>query len=219
MVAVLAWTALWSASSDLGAQECPRLAIEGCPQNGLTSLGEVVLLRAVGIGEPPETTYEWEVEGTANWEIDPRDSSLVRVLCTDIGAEVQVTVRCTDEEVCCSNEGGLPAANASCHFMCAHIDRLATPCDWNGDGSIDVSDVVGLLSHIFLGLAPHHCGPLNSRGTIAVLDCNGDGLVDLSDAVCKLNFLFLGGPTPLPLRAAGDSGCLLALCSGDSWCD
>ena len=54
--------------------------------------------------------------------------------------------------------------------------------DCNGDGSTDLSDVICLLSWLFLG----------STTLLAPMDVNGDGKTDIADAVCLLGMLFLG---------------------------
>jgi hypothetical protein len=62
--------------------------------------------------------------------------------------------------------------------------------DANGDGQIDVSDVVFLINYLFIkGPAPE---PLSAG------DSNGDCAVDVADVVYLINYLFVGGPTPKP---------------------
>ena len=83
------------------------------------------------------------------------------------------------------------------------------PSAWNRDGVADLSDAVGVPTHLFLGRDGFACGDLANAGTVAVNDSNGDCTVDMSDAIGLLNFLFLGGPQPQPAAAAGDDGCIL----------
>jgi hypothetical protein len=60
--------------------------------------------------------------------------------------------------------------------------------DANGDGLINVVDVVYLINYLFIsGPAPN---PLEAG------DCNCDGNVDVSDVVYLINYLFIGGPSP-----------------------
>jgi hypothetical protein len=60
--------------------------------------------------------------------------------------------------------------------------------DCNGDGVIDVGDVVYLINYLFIhGPAPV---PLISG------DVNSDGVVDVSDVVYLINYLFINGPPP-----------------------
>lgn len=64
--------------------------------------------------------------------------------------------------------------------------------DANGDGTIDISDAVFLISHIFAGgAAPDECNYPNGLG-----DANGDGGVDISDAVYLITRIFSGGLPP-----------------------
>ena len=58
--------------------------------------------------------------------------------------------------------------------------------DANKDGALDVSDVVGVLDHLFLGKPEPRCPH--------AADFNLDQTLDVSDPVSLLSFLFLGGP-------------------------
>jgi hypothetical protein len=60
--------------------------------------------------------------------------------------------------------------------------------DANGDGVIDISDVVYLLNYLFIN------GP--APVPLAAGDANCDGVVDASDLVYLLNYLFAHGPAP-----------------------
>jgi hypothetical protein len=60
--------------------------------------------------------------------------------------------------------------------------------DANGDGMIDVSDVVYLLNYLFVQGPP----PV----PLAAGDVTCDSVVDASDIVYLLNYLFVGGPAP-----------------------
>jgi hypothetical protein len=73
------------------------------------------------------------------------------------------------------------------------INFDSTSCgDSNGDGTIDISDVVFLISHIFSGgRAPDDCNYAKGKG-----DANGDGNADISDAVYLIARVFTGGPAP-----------------------
>ncbi|MFN0060625.1 MAG: dockerin type I repeat-containing protein [Planctomycetota bacterium] len=68
--------------------------------------------------------------------------------------------------------------------------------DVNGDGMLNLGDIVSLLSYVFSsGAAPQ---PLEAG------DLNGDGLVNVADAIYGLSFLFNGGPQPpAPYPTAG----------------
>ncbi|MCK4223592.1 MAG: T9SS type A sorting domain-containing protein [candidate division Zixibacteria bacterium] len=70
--------------------------------------------------------------------------------------------------------------------------------DANGDGVIDLGDVVFLINYLFkFGVAP--C-PIQAG------DANCDGTVDLGDVVYLINYLFKGGPPP----SSGKTGGVLA---------
>ena len=60
--------------------------------------------------------------------------------------------------------------------------------DANGDGAIDIADVVYLVNYLFIdGPAP---SPLEAG------DANCDGKVDIADVVYLVNYLFIEGPPP-----------------------
>jgi hypothetical protein len=60
--------------------------------------------------------------------------------------------------------------------------------DANGDGVIDLADVIYLLNYLYKsGFDPD---PAEAG------DTNCDGTVDLGDVVHLLNYLFKGGPAP-----------------------
>jgi len=80
-----------------------------------------------------------------------------------------------------------------------YCGRSYIPRDANGDGVIDISDVVFLLNYLFQnGPAPN---PLPAG------DANCDCVVDIGDVVYLLNYLFNGGPSPcsnnLPMSSPG----------------
>jgi len=61
--------------------------------------------------------------------------------------------------------------------------------DADGNGAIELTDSVLILSHLFLEPGGIECDD--------AADVNDSGDVDIADAVYGLNFLFLGGPPPL----------------------
>lgn len=67
--------------------------------------------------------------------------------------------------------------------------------DINQDGLADVSDVIFLVTALFIPLAPQ---PLCDSSA----DVNDDGAIDVSDAVTLLAALFIPGTPPLPAPAA-----------------
>jgi len=70
------------------------------------------------------------------------------------------------------------------HFPTANI--VADPGDFNGDGSVNISDCVYAVRYIFESFSdPVPCG-----------DANGDCIINVSDVVYLLNYVFAGGPLP-----------------------
>jgi hypothetical protein len=61
--------------------------------------------------------------------------------------------------------------------------------DTNGDGTVDISDAVHILAHLFRGSSPD---------CLRAMEVNSDGTIDLSDAVSLLSHLFVGGTPPAP---------------------
>ena len=60
--------------------------------------------------------------------------------------------------------------------------------DFNGDGVIDVGDVVYAVNYLYgAGPAPE---------PVELGDANGDGSVNVGDVVFLINYLFGGGPAP-----------------------
>ena len=63
--------------------------------------------------------------------------------------------------------------------------------DANGDGSVNIADVVYIITYLFLGGPPPYFGL-----PFCPADANGDGVVNVGDAVYIVAYLFLGGPPP-----------------------
>jgi len=88
---------------------------------------------------------------------------------------------------------------------------LQKPNDCNQDGTLDISDGVCLLGHLFLGKPselPCGDGTVADEGNIDLLDASGDRQLDLSDAVGVFNFLFTGGKAPRTCAEPGCEGCV-----------
>ena len=66
--------------------------------------------------------------------------------------------------------------------------------DHNGDGAVDISDAMSLLSALFAN------GVTNCEDAA---DSNDDGAIDVSDAVRTLQYLFGGGTIPAPIDSCG----------------
>jgi hypothetical protein len=68
------------------------------------------------------------------------------------------------------------------------ISKSFSRGDVNGDGEIDLADVVFLVNYLFIG------GPAPSPLEVGDANCSGE--VDLADAIFLINYLFIGGPPP-----------------------
>jgi hypothetical protein len=77
--------------------------------------------------------------------------------------------------------------DGSCDFVCCQCG------DANGNGAVNISDAVFLVSYIFSGgPAPGPCGG-NSHG---LGDANGNNAINISDAVYLIAYIFSGGAAP-----------------------
>ena len=76
---------------------------------------------------------------------------------------------------------GNPDLGMASAFMCG---------DANGDGQVDIADVVYLINYLFVG------GP-EPLPSLSAGDANGDGTVDIADVIYLINHLFTGGPPPV----------------------
>jgi hypothetical protein len=87
---------------------------------------------------------------------------------------------------------GLNLAVDQAKELISNRGRCSACGDANSDGSVDISDVVYLIAHIFSGgMAPRWCDYIKGHG-----DANGDGAVDISDAVYLIARIFSGGKPP-----------------------
>jgi hypothetical protein len=62
------------------------------------------------------------------------------------------------------------------------------PGDTDGDGEVNVADIVSLVSYVFAG------GPAPEPEWAGDVDCNGS--VNVSDVVYLINYVFGDGPEP-----------------------
>ena len=62
--------------------------------------------------------------------------------------------------------------------------------DWDGSGSINVTDAIGILGFLFLGSDGPSC--------LSMADVDDNDTVELTDPIALLNFSFLGGDAPAP---------------------
>jgi PKD repeat protein len=86
------------------------------------------------------------------------------------------------------SEGPVPAIQSS--IVTISDDRLEVFLrgDIDGNGEVDITDAIMILSYLYLGRDPPWC--------IDAADVNDSGAVDISDPISLLTFLFLGGRSP-----------------------
>ncbi len=99
----------------------------------------------------------------------------------------------------------------------APLGGLQVPGDLNQDGSMDISDSIALLGHLFLGSParlPCQDGNIADPANLTLLDVNGDDELNLTDAIHSLAYLFMGGAPPaLGTECLPIAGCSNA-CAG-----
>lgn len=139
----------------------------------------------IGDPEPGKPVMEWIVTLSDQGSFMALDPHTCEVFDIDL-TELEVT---HDPVFTSAGGGGAPPTGGQ------------IPGDCNQDGTMDISDAVCLLGHLFLGApvrVPCGDGSLEHPANLALLEMNGDGSVDLSDPIYILSFLFIGGPPPLP---------------------
>jgi hypothetical protein len=102
----------------------------------------------------------------------------------------------------------------TCEFavVVASDDPFFFRGDANRDNTVNVSDSIFILVHLFVGRAAPAC--------LDAADVDDNGALNLSDAVFLLGFLFQGGPSPPPPGAdqpgedasPDDLGCSAPVC-------
>ncbi|MFH2057089.1 MAG: dockerin type I repeat-containing protein [bacterium] len=75
------------------------------------------------------------------------------------------------------------------------------PGDFNADGMVNITDVVGQISYIF------DSGPPPRPWTICSGDANGDCVSGILDAIYIIQYIFSNGPTPETCLQFSDFGC------------
>jgi hypothetical protein len=130
------------------------------------------------------------------------DSDVSLVRCANLAI---VDARMGDEAI-----AGLGGPDAAGIFVDDPIEQFVRG-DANGDGSLDISDPVGMLTYMFGG---------GASNCLDSLDANDDGSIDISDPVYLLGFLFSGGnPPPAPFPVCGEDPTVDGLdCIGLSGC-
>ena len=121
----------------------------------------------------PETSPGWTVRSFLVEDfLPPTGQVKVRFLVSDISLPSVV-------------EAGIDDFSVS-------VYTCITSCgDANGDGEVNIGDVVYLVSYLYKNGSPPECDPITECG-----DVNRDGLVDVGDVLYLVNYLYRGGPAP-----------------------
>lgn len=176
---------------------------------------------AYTVTEPAPTvtgTDPTELENTQSQQVTVFGTHLLGAQSARLGAtglpDVDLTILQVDSAgsvVVEAPPGGLPgiysvfvtnttAESAAGPTLTVTTTPGQVPGDCNQDGSLDLSDGVCLLGHLFSGapaFLPCGDGTVLDPGNLGLLNVNTGLSIDLSDAVYLLNFLFIGGPPPV----------------------
>jgi hypothetical protein len=104
--------------------------------------------------------------------VTPTDQVRVRFEASDLGMAWVVEAAVDD----------FKAWTYHCQIVCG---------DANGDGSVDIGDVVHLVAYLYKNGSPPQCDPMAECG-----DVNSDGVINIGDVLYLVNYLYRSGPPP-----------------------
>ena len=88
-------------------------------------------------------------------------------------------------------EGSVVEAGVDDFSVSVYACSWVVSGDANGDGQVELSDVVYIINYLYkVGPAPE-CDPVTDCG-----DVNNDEIVDISDVLYLINYLYKSGPPP-----------------------
>jgi len=121
----------------------------------------------------PETSAGWNAyELWVGSYVTPTDQVRVRFEASDLGMAWVVEAAIDD----------FKAWTYHCQIVCG---------DANGDGKVDIGDVVHLVTYLYKSGSPPQCDPVAECG-----DVNSDDLIDVGDILYLVNYLYRSGPPP-----------------------
>ncbi|MEM7230939.1 MAG: dockerin type I repeat-containing protein [Planctomycetota bacterium] len=149
----------------------------------------------------PPTDINFTIQGRAY-----RPSLLYHGLILPTGAPTEICEDGVDND----GDGRIDCEDSDCSDQGACRVPLFRRGDANGDGRINVSDVIPLIRTVLGIRTPDY-------DCEAALDVNDDGGVNLSDVIPLMQWLFLDGPYIAgPFRGCGSRGVCLESSSGCS---
>jgi hypothetical protein len=95
-----------------------------------------------------------------------------------------------------TNDCGSAQSAAAAVLLSDDCGAMFIRGDGNGDGHVDISDVISGLNFLFRGLG--------TPGCLETVDANDDGGTDIADPIYLLGWLFRGGAAP---PEPGGAGC------------
>jgi hypothetical protein len=156
----------------------------------LLSLFLICLLIAAGVYAQSKD----KIEQIKTKEVIPKTTEsfkMVADVLDEFGGEAEPSSGSFKMKMC---SGGQPSTIGTSQGMAYKISAgyvygaFVLHGDANGDGSIDITDVIYLNNYLFGGGPPPK--PLEAG------DVNCDGVVDSGDVTYLLNYLFISGPRP-----------------------
>jgi hypothetical protein len=88
-------------------------------------------------------------------------------------------------------EGSVVEAGVDDFSVSVYACSWVVSGDANGDGQVELSDVVYIINYLYKGGPAPECDPVTDCG-----DVNNDEIVDVSDVLYLINYLYKGGPPP-----------------------
>jgi hypothetical protein len=120
----------------------------------------------------------------------PRGGNTTLELKNGVGPDARNNIFIID------GQGPAPALRSSVVGICEESLPVFRRGDVDGNGNVDLSDAVAILSFLFLGGRAPSC--------MDAADTDDTERIDLADAIGLLSFLFLGGNQPaVPFPGVG----------------
>jgi len=116
--------------------------------------------------------------------VGPRLANTAELNLATVGTWT-ITATVDDDPACPDQD---PDATRSVDVEVSAVTASWKPCDSDGNGSLELTDVILFLNYSFVGNVTPDC--------LGGLDCDGNKALELTDAIVSLNFQFVTGVAP-----------------------